>query len=124
MKDTIPSEIDPHWAWHYRALVAARKQLLAEAAERSREAAESTGEVDSADRATDQTEHELSVALLASEERTLSEIDAAIDRMRRGVYGLCEDTGQPIPPGRLKAVPWCRTTADAEKVRERGKRLS
>jgi phage/conjugal plasmid C-4 type zinc finger TraR family protein len=30
----------------------------------------------------------------------------ALDRMRDGSYGLCQDCGKPLPAERLTAVPW------------------
>lgn len=35
----------------------------------------------------------------------LAEIDAALDRMDRGVYGQCVSCGQPIPEDRLEVLP-------------------
>lgn len=29
----------------------------------------------------------------------------ALERLRRGVYGLCEECGQPIAPARLRVMP-------------------
>lgn len=39
----------------------------------------------------------------------LSEIDAAIGRLNAGVYGVCENCGQPIATDRLEARPVART---------------
>ncbi|MDA0207760.1 MAG: TraR/DksA C4-type zinc finger protein [Acidobacteria bacterium] len=36
----------------------------------------------------------------------LREITAALDLLDHGRYGICEDCGEEIKPGRLKAVPW------------------
>jgi DnaK suppressor protein len=42
-------------------------------------------------------------------ERTLlAEVDQALDRLRAGTYGVDEETGEPIPYERLRAVPWAR----------------
>ncbi len=38
----------------------------------------------------------------------LNEVEAAIDRLGDGTYGLCERCGQPIPPARLEAMPTAR----------------
>ena len=35
-------------------------------------------------------------------------IDAALERLRRGEYGICEECDEPISEKRLKAVPWTR----------------
>jgi len=36
----------------------------------------------------------------------LAHIDAALDRMNDGVYGICDECAQPIEPRRLEAVPY------------------
>lgn len=35
-------------------------------------------------------------------------IDAALERLKRGEYGTCEECDEPISEKRLKAVPWTR----------------
>jgi RNA polymerase-binding transcription factor DksA len=39
----------------------------------------------------------------------IAEIDAALRRIELGTYGIDEETGQPIDPARLDAVPTART---------------
>jgi DnaK suppressor protein len=39
------------------------------------------------------------------EPRELAEIDAALERIARGTYGLCEECGGPIGRQRLRAIP-------------------
>lgn len=58
------------------------------------------------DNSTDQT-------LLKRLETELSEIDAALNRIKAGVYGICEKTGKKIPHERLLANPWARTVVGA-----------
>ena len=48
-------------------------------------------------------------ALIRQAERHLVEIDAALERVRAGTYGICEVCGRPIAPGRLEARPTART---------------
>ncbi|MGD8151085.1 TraR/DksA family transcriptional regulator [Ornithinimicrobium sp. Y1694] len=38
----------------------------------------------------------------------LAEVDAALDRVETGIYGICEVCGEPIPTGRLEARPTAR----------------
>lgn len=38
--------------------------------------------------------------------RTIQEIDAALDRLVTGVYGVCLNCGEAINPRRLAAIPW------------------
>ncbi len=35
-------------------------------------------------------------------------IDAALERLKRGEYGICEECDEPISAKRLTAVPWTR----------------
>ena len=39
----------------------------------------------------------------------LTDVDAAIDRLAQGAYGVCERCGAPIPEARLEARPVART---------------
>jgi DnaK suppressor protein len=48
-------------------------------------------------------------ALVRQTEQHLAEVDAALDRLAMGTYGVCERCGRPIPEGRLEARPVART---------------
>ena len=53
------------------------------------------------------------VTALAQQIRSqLAEIDAALDRLATGTYGLCDRCAQPIAPARLEARPTARTCID------------
>lgn len=54
--------------------------------------------------------------------RLLAQIDAAIERMNDGSYGICELTGEPIPVKRLLARPMARYTVEAKEELERRER--
>lgn len=57
---------------------------------------------------------------LADHERArVDEIDAALQRMTDGSYGICELSDEPIPHGRLAAEPTARTTVEAQEDEER-----
>lgn len=47
-------------------------------------------------------------SLNQSEQASVGEIDAALQRIDRGEYGICEACGEPIEERRLDAVPWAR----------------
>lgn len=47
--------------------------------------------------------------LLHRLEAELLEIDAALERIKSGIYGICEKTGKKIPVDRLLANPSART---------------
>jgi DnaK suppressor protein len=48
-------------------------------------------------------------ALVRQSERHLAEVDAALERVASGAYGVCERCGRPIATGRLEARPTART---------------
>jgi RNA polymerase-binding transcription factor DksA len=53
-------------------------------------------------------ERDFDLARAAQARHTIDEIDAAIERLRQGTYGVCEYSGEPIPKERLRAIPWAR----------------
>ncbi len=61
-----------------------------------------------ADVGTDAYEQENTLNLLANEEKMLSEIAAALDRLDRGTFGKCEDCQEQIAKARLKELPYTR----------------
>jgi DnaK suppressor protein len=57
--------------------------------------------------------------LAEREQARLAEVEAALQRLRDGSYGLCEVTDDPIPAARLLAEPTARTTVEAQAQLER-----
>ncbi len=55
--------------------------------------------------ATESFELEKRVALEKQVRANLAEIDHALDKFKKGTYGLCDICGQPIPAERLEAMP-------------------
>ncbi len=56
-------------------------------------------------------------ALVLQAQGHVAEIEAAIDRLDAGVYGLCENCGQSIATERLDARPVARTCIECESSR-------
>ena len=71
-----------------------------------------------ADLGTDTMQEELDASNATRMSRELAEIDAALDRLYRDPkkFGICEDTGAPIPFERLDIIPWARTCNGDEKT--------
>jgi RNA polymerase-binding transcription factor DksA len=113
--------IEPTWRWHYRTLVALRDRLLRQSENTRREAAEpiEAHSTHAADSATDEFEHDVALTLLARGENSLREVNDASTRILEGRYGICEATGEKIPASRLRALPWCRYSREAEEALER-----
>jgi RNA polymerase-binding transcription factor DksA len=109
------------WRWHYRALIKLRERLMKHRAELAAgifEPLESFS-MDMADQATDLFDHDVALGLVSAEQDILFEIEAALDRIRGRIYGICEATGKPIPAARLRAIPWTRFGVEAEEQLER-----
>jgi len=51
-------------------------------------------------------ERERDLALSAQARQAVEQIDAALDRIKAGTYGICTASGLAIPQERLKAIPW------------------
>ncbi|OOG28760.1 conjugal transfer protein TraR [Thioalkalivibrio denitrificans] len=70
-----------------------------------------------------QRENEEVVDALGNEaRRELARVRHALKRMDEGTYGLCEACGEPIPPGRLKALPHARLCTQCAEEQEAGGR--
>lgn len=64
-------------------------------------------------------EQSLSLNLAAEDRRLIREIDAALQRIDKGTFGICEMTGKPINRERLEELPWTRFSIDAAREMER-----
>lgn len=54
------------------------------------------------------------------EDQAVSELEAvelALDRLRRGSFGLCQQCGEPIPFPQLESQPWTATCTECEVAR-------
>ncbi|MBL9210240.1 MAG: TraR/DksA C4-type zinc finger protein [Opitutaceae bacterium] len=111
------------WDWHQTALLRLRDALQRERDARHAALRTSRGEVvgDFGDAAETQQERDELVAELSLEDVELAEVEAALTRIGEGRYGICEATGEPIDPERLRAIPWTRFT-QAAAARLEGKR--
>ncbi|WP_027964375.1 TraR/DksA C4-type zinc finger protein [Halalkalibacillus halophilus] len=75
---------------------------------------ESVGELNSVDTehpgdsGTEMFEREKDTTLYYKAKEQLEEVDHALQKMKDGTYGICERTGEPIDPERLKAMPTAR----------------
>ena len=74
-----------------------------------------------ADAGTDTFDRDFALSLVSSEQEALSEIEAAINRIYDGTYGVCEITGKAIAKERLGAVPFTRYSTVAQKDLERNR---
>ncbi len=84
------------------------------------ETQDSTADNHPGDMATVTFDRELDYTLEESEGRLLEAIDAALERIDHGTYGICVTCGQPIGEERLEALPWTTRDIDCKRKEERG----
>ena len=108
-------KLDRRWTWHYRALMRLNGQLIGACKGHERPAGGSFDErrKGTAGSAEVDAERDILIAELAMEENALAEVEAALQRIRDGRYGVCEATGRPISSDRLRAIPWTRFSREA-----------
>lgn len=51
-------------------------------------------------------------------ESRLESVGRALQKIEEGSYGICDDTGEEIPKGRLEAMPEAVTTVEAQQRRD------
>jgi DnaK suppressor protein len=77
-----------------------------------------------ADAGTDSDEREKAAQLTSAEGRLLAEIDAALERVDAGTYGLCASCGGDIGYKRLAAMPSATRCIACKEKEERSARLA
>jgi DnaK suppressor protein len=72
-----------------------------------------------AEQGTDVFDQSLNLDLAQVDRNLIREIDAALERIENGTYGVCELTGKMITAERLEELPWARYSIEAARERER-----
>ena len=105
------------WSKQRQTLLELREEILKRIHDLAEEAREEnpTYSLHMADAATDTIDRDVFLGLVSFEQESLYEIDAALERIEEGTYGICELTGQPIPMVRLQAIQWARFSLDVQK---------
>ena len=97
------------------------EELVAEAEElaREREGGDTQFDEESGEGDTVNIERERDLLLSAQARHVVDEIDAALQRMKKGTYGVCSYAGRKIPVERLEAIPWADVCVDCKARAER-----
>ena len=90
--------------------------------ERDRSQEEQDTQFDSGDESQYTFTREIDATLGQQFDRQLEEVNRALEKIEEGTYGLSDDTGEPIPKGRLEAIPEALYTVEAQERRERERR--
>ena len=78
--------------------------------------------LDSGDLSQDMFTREMDASIGEQIERRLGEVDRALQKIEDGTYGLSDDSGEPIPRGRLEAVPEAIRTVEEQQRFEQERR--
>ena len=86
--------------------------------EDQRDRAEDEGDMtenDSGDMSQSLFTREVDATVEEQVERRLQHVERALQKIEEGTYGLSDDSGDPIPKGRLQAVPEANRTVEEQQ---------
>jgi len=120
--------IPPKWKKYHTLLLELLEEYESGVSNRAsdvlkRSAKEDSGDLSSygqhmADVGTESFERDMALSMLSKDKHLISEIEAAIERIEDGTYGICEITGKAIPESRLLSVPYTRYTIEGQRKKE------
>ena len=108
--------VKAEWKKYYEILLELRNRLTHQMDDLKKESAEemSSYSMHMADSGTDNFDRDNALSLLSSDQDAVYEIDEALKRIEKNIFGVCELTGKKISKTRLTAVPWARYTVEAQ----------
>ncbi|HEV8675698.1 MAG TPA: TraR/DksA family transcriptional regulator [Methylomirabilota bacterium] len=122
-------KLDQRAAAEIERFLRARQTQLQESVRNSvtqRRTTEATRSADITSCATETLHTEIEVTLMDRHSRQVAQIQAALDRLARGEYGICHDCGEFIGLPRLRAMPFaprcspCQSRAELRARRYAG----
>ena len=124
-----PSEDEPFMCdrqreYFRRKLLAWKEDILHESRETLAALQnENENHPDIADRASSETDRAIELRARDRQRKLIAKIDAALQRIDDGVYGYCEETGEPISLKRLDARPIATLSIEAQERHERREKV-
>lgn len=108
-----------------KIIQACKEKLIEKKAEILNRVRQNYSDYSSRDRGGDETDQALDVLaedqFLTTQERLreqLLDVEIALAKIQKGVYGVCEETEELIEPDRLLAIPWTRLSIEGAEIRE------
>lgn len=124
-----PTEKEPYMnpvmlEYFRQKLIAWKEEIIRDADSTLQDLQDEGGlrEPDITDRASAETDVALELRARDRQRKLISKIDEALERIRSGEYGYCEETGDPIGVKRLEARPVATLTIEAQERHERMER--
>jgi len=108
-------------AFYKGILMERKRELLKQVVNQDEDIDEIRSDVaaDPLDAAGNSSSLELMTTLGNHERNELADIDHALQKIERRTYGFCEESGEPIHPARLEAIPTARYTIEIQERMER-----
>ena len=78
---------------------------------------------DMVDQAASYTDKTVEMKALNRSRKLISKINSALQRLKAGTYGFCEETGEPIGLKRLMARPVATLSIEAQEKHERDEKI-
>jgi len=78
---------------------------------------------DIVDQASSYTDKSVEMKALNRSRKLISKINSALQRLKSGTYGYCEETGEPIGLKRLIARPIATLSIEAQEKHERNEKI-
>ncbi len=78
---------------------------------------------DMVDQASSYTDKSVEMKALNRSRKLISKINSALQRIKEGTYGYCEETGEPIGLKRLIARPVATLSIEAQERHERDEKI-
>jgi len=104
-----------------KTLFSLKKKLLAEGLGKSlpEDLARPFDIGDEGDRADIERTHEVSILLSVRDKEKLQGIEVALEKLREGTYGVCEECGDEIGGGRLRVMPLAKSCVSCQSRLEK-----
>jgi DnaK suppressor protein len=84
---------------------------------------ESVSSADIVDQASSYTDKTVEMKALNRSRKLISKINSALQRLKDGSYGFCEESGEPIGLKRLMARPVATLSIEAQEKHERDEKI-
>ena len=84
---------------------------------------DSVSSADIVDQASSYTDKNVEMKALNRSRKLISKINSALQRIKEGTYGFCEETGEPIGLKRLMARPVATLSIEAQERHERDEKI-
>jgi len=128
-KNYQPSDEEPFMnakqrEYFRRHLMAWREELVRETSSTLQNLQEESLQApDIADRASAETDRAVELRTRDRERKLVQKIDEALQRIKNGSYGFCEETEEPIGLRRLEARPIATLSLEAQERHERREKI-